>query len=223
MNLNSHASHTSRSRLAQAASKLPWLPALAAFVSGCAHMMNVNVKPATLAASTKSPARIALVLNKSFTSFTDTRHMMGDTYVSRLGPALEDYAKNVTQNVFGEVSVYPSAAEAAGKADAILTPKVLKFDESYGVWAGSDHQMVMIIKWTMMNRDDQRFLWLDSIEARGEGKMGNLFTYKKNHLKVLQRLFNDLGAKTQKALLEIPEVKPLSSGGGQQPAQRVMP
>ena len=118
----------------------------------------------------------------------------------------------MTQHVFSEVSVHPTAAEAAGKADAILIPKVTKFDESYGLWAASKHQMVMIMEWTLKDRDNQKDLWLDSIDARAEGKMGNVFSYKSNHLKVLQRLFDDISAKTQKALLESPEIKQLGTG-----------
>jgi hypothetical protein len=174
--------------------------------------MRVNVKPATLAACDKSPARIALVLNKDFTEYKHTMSMMGDTYVSPLGPPLQEYAKNVTQHVFSEVSVHTTAAEAAGKADAILIPKVTKVDESYGLWAASKHQVVMIVEWNMKDRDNQKDLWLDSIDAHGEGKMGGVFNYKSKHLKVMQTLFDDLSAKTQKALLESPEIRQLGTG-----------
>ncbi len=215
--------HTPRFGLVLTVARLLLVPALAALASGCAHTMNVNVKPATLAPCAKLPARVALVLNKDFTEYTHTMHMMGDSFVSRLGPPLQDYAKNVTQHVFTEVSVHPTAAEAAGKADAILIPKVTKFDESYGLWAASKHQTVMIMEWNLKDRDNQKDLWLDSIDARGEGKMGNAFTFKSNHLKVLQSLFDDLSAKTQKALLESPEIRQIGSGATRPPDARVLP
>src|ERR1017187_894458 len=206
------SNNTARFGLVLAAARLLVLPALLCLTPGCTHTMRVNVKPAILAACDKSPARIALVLDKDLTEYKFTRHAMGDSFVSSLGPPLQDYAKKVTQHVFTEVSVYPTAAEAAGKADAILIPKVTKFDESYGLWAASKHQMVMIMEWTLRDRDNQKDLWLDSIDARAEGKMGNVFSYKSNHLKVLQRLFDDISAKTQKALLESPEIKQLGTG-----------
>jgi hypothetical protein len=205
---------TARFGLVQTAAKLLVLSGLLCLTPGCAHTMKVNVKPATLPACDKSPARIALVLDKDFTNYMHTMCMMGDSYVSRLGPPLQEYAKNVTQHVFTEVSVHPTAAEAAGKADAILIPKVTKFDESYGLWAASKHQMVMIMEWNLKDRDNHKDLWLDSIDARGEGKMGNVFSYKGNHLKILQGLFDDLSAKTQKALLESPEIKRLGTDPG---------
>ena len=188
------------------------LPALLCLTPGCTHTMRVNVKPATLAACDKSPARIALVLDKDLTEYKYTRHAMGDSYVSPLGPPLQNYAKNVTQHVFTEVSVHPTAAEAVGKADAILIPKVTKFDESYGLWAASKHQVVLIMEWNLKDRDNQKDLWLDSIEARGEGEMGGIFNYKGKHLEVMQKLFDDLSAKTQKALLESPQVRQLGTG-----------
>jgi hypothetical protein len=131
---------------------------------------------APLPACDKYPARIALVLNKDLIEYKHTMSMMGDSYVSPLGPPLQEYARNVTQHVFSEVSLYPTAAEAAGKADAILIPKVTKFDESYGLWAATKHQVVLIMEWNLKDRDNQKDLWLDSIDAHGEGKMGNLFT-----------------------------------------------
>ena len=188
------------------------LPALLCLTRGCTHTMRVNVKPATLGACDRSPARIALVLDKDLTEYKYTRHAMGDSFVSSLGPPLQDYAKKVTQHVFTEVSVYPTGGEAAGKADAILIPKVVKFDESYGLWAASKHQVVLIMEWNLKDRENQKDLWLDSIEARGEGSMGGVFNYKGKHLKVMQMLFDDLSAKTQKALLESREVGQLGTG-----------
>ena len=206
------SNNTARFGLVLAAARLLVLPALLCLTPGCAHTMRVNVKPATLAACDKSPTRIALVLNKDLIEYKHTMSMMGDTYVSPLGPPLQEYAKNVTQHVFSEVSVHTTAAEAAGKADAILIPKVTKVDESYGLWAASKHQVVMIVEWNMKDRDNQKDLWLDSIDAHGEGKMGGVFNYKSKHLKVMQTLFDDLSAKTQKALLESPEIKQLGTG-----------
>jgi hypothetical protein len=205
------SNNTARFGLVLAAARLLVLPALLCVTSGCAHTMQVNVKPTMLPACDKSPARIALVLDRDFTEYKHTMRSMGDSFVSPLGPPLQEYAKNVTQHVFTEVFVHPTAAEAAGKADAILIPKVTKLDESYGLWAASKHQMVMIMEWTLKDRDNQKDLWLDSIDARGEGKMGNGFTYKGNHLKILQHLFDDLSVKTQKALLESPEIRQLGT------------
>ena len=173
--------------------------------------MNVDVKRAALAAIPKSPARIALVLDKSFTEYTHEMNMVGDKYVSPLGPALREYARNVTENRFGQVSVHASPEDAAGKVEAILIPKVAKFDESYGLWAGSPHNVVMIVEWSLKDRDNQRELWLDSIDARAEGKMGNVFSYKRNHRDLMQRLFEDLSIKTQKAFEHSGEINLLEN------------
>lgn len=207
-----NSNNVARFPLTQTVSRLLAVAALISLTPGCAHTMRVNVTPATMAPSDKSPARVALVLNKDFTDYTHTMHMMGDSYVSHLGPTLQDYAKSVTEHIFSDVSVHSTAADAAGKADAILIPKVVKFDESYGLWAASKHQMVMILEWNLKDRDNQKDLWLDSIDARGEGKMGNIFSFKSDHLKILQMLFDDLTAKTQKAMNESVEIKQLRRG-----------
>ena len=192
--------------------RLLLLSALLGLTSGCVHSMRVNVKPTMLPACDKSPAHIALVMDKDFTEYKHTMKMMGDSFVSALGPPLQEYAKNVTQHVFAEVTIHPTAADAVGKADAILIPRVTKLDESYGLWAASKHQVVLIMEWNLKDRNNQKDLWLDSIDAHGEGKMGNGFNYKSHHLEVMQKLFDDLSAKTQKALLESPEIQQLRSG-----------
>lgn len=202
-----------RSPLVLTAGRLLALAALVCLGSGCVHTMRVNVKPAALAACEKSPAHVALVLDKDLTGYTHTlKTAMGDSFVSPLGQPLQDYATNVAQHVFTRVSVHPTAAEAAGKADAILIPKVTKFDESWGLWAASKHQVVLIMEWNLKDRNNQRDLWLDSIDARAEGKMGNMFSFKSDHLALMKRLFDDLSAKTQKALLDSSEIRQLGSG-----------
>src|SRR5579872_5881267 len=97
-----------------AGARLLALPALLCLTSGCVHSMRMNVKPTALAASDKYPGRVALVLDKDFTHYTHTMKMMGDSFVSAMGPPLQDYAKSVTEHLFSEVPVYPTAAEAAG-------------------------------------------------------------------------------------------------------------
>lgn len=209
------SSNTARFGSPITAARLLAFAALLCVTPGCTHTMKVNVKPAALAACDKCPARVALVLDKDLAEYKYTRHAMGDSYVSHLGQPIQDYAKNVTQHVFREVSVHATAAEAAGKADAILIPKVAKFDESYGLWAASKHQVVLVIEWSLKDRDNQKDLWLDSIDARGEGSMGGIFNYQGKHLAVMQNLFDDLSAKTQKALLESPEIRRLGTGAPQ--------
>jgi hypothetical protein len=205
-------SNTARLGSIITATRLLVLAALLCVTPGCTHTMKVKVKPTALAACDKSSARVALVLDKDLTEYKYTRHTMGDSFVSPLGQPLQDYARNVTQHVFTEVSVHPTSAEAAGTADAILIPKVAKFDESYGLWAASKHQVVLIVEWSLKDRDNQKDLWLESIDARAEGKMGGIFNYKGKYLKVMQKLFDDLSAKTQKAFLESPEIKRLGTG-----------
>ena len=192
-----------------ASAHAPVLAAVLCLAAGCTHTMKTSVKPATLPAVAKSPAKIALVLGKDFTEYKHEMHMMGDTFLSPLGAPLQDYASNVTKHCFSEVTAYSTPTEAAGKADAILTPKVTKIDESYGIWAASKHNMVMVMQWTLRDRDNQKELWLESLDARAEAKMGNLFSYKKQHLQLMQSLFDDLSLKTQKAFTESPQLKQL--------------
>ncbi len=132
------------------------------------------------------------------------------TDVTPLGAALHDYAKNVAESNFRQVSIYASAAEAVGQADAILIPKVSKTDESYGIGFGTKHSMVIVVEWSLKDRDNQKDLWLDTVDGRAEVPEPTVFTRNSSQRKLVQKMFDDLSAKTQKEFAESVEIKKLA-------------
>src|SRR5262245_40748234 len=90
---------------------------IALLAAGCTHVYEVNVPPTELPSLAKNPAHVALVLDPGLTGFDLRYEAMGDTFVFPLGAGLEDYAKNVAQTHFREVTVFPTAQQAAGKGD----------------------------------------------------------------------------------------------------------
>lgn len=178
------------------------LVAFLGLVAGCVHQRNIPITPTPLASCAKSPAKIALVLDTNFIQFQIQKRLVGDHSVTPIGPALEGYARNVACNVFSTVVVHGTSMEAAGKADAILIPRVVKVDETYGMWSDSKRSLLIEVEWTMKDKDNQRDLWSRSLSGQAEDVMGSPFTTGARNAKVIRATFDDLSNKTQKALLE---------------------
>jgi hypothetical protein len=178
------------------------LVAFLGLVAGCIHQRNIPISPTQLASCEKSPARIALVLGTNFTQFQIQKRLVGDHSVTPIGPALEGYARNVAGSVFSTVVVHGTTMDAAGKVDAILIPRVVKVDETYGMWSDSKRSLVIEVEWTMKDGNNQRALWSRSLSGQAEDVMGSAFTSTAHNARVIRATFDDLSNKTQKALLE---------------------
>ena len=96
--------------------------------SACTHIRPQPVKPldAQALAGAKTSASVALVLDAPFTNYTYSYDMSGDKFEFPLGSALVQSATNAAQAACQQVAVCASRQEAAGKADAILIPKVTR-------------------------------------------------------------------------------------------------
>lgn len=190
-----------------------WLLVLAVgAATGCTHTTKINVSPTQLPAQGKSPARAALVLDSELKDFKYQFGMMGDKFVYLLGPSLEQYARNVVGHAFSAVTVHSTAQEAADKADTVLIPKAIKADQSSGIWAWDDRNLILVVEWTLKDARNQSVLWLKPIEAKATETGGNLFTYKSHERKLFQKLFDDLNVKTFEALMSSPEIMRLNNG-----------
>jgi hypothetical protein len=180
------------------------------FIVGCTHVAQLDIQSSALPSVTKARTNVALVISKEFADFSHEYGSMGDKFVFPLGAGLKDYAKNVAQNRFETVTVVDSATEAAGKFDAILTPRAVKADESHGVFTFTERRVTLLVEWTLKDGDGVRPLWVDTITANAARKMGSAFTYKKNQKLLFQALFDDLSTKTMKAFEESSEVTRLA-------------
>jgi len=178
----------------------------------CTHLEKVNVKPTPLAAGTKLPARAALVLDDAFTKHQFETKAMGDKWIFPFGPALEEYAKNVSAHCFAKVTTYPSPGAAAGQdVDIILHPKALKTEQAMGVMAWSDRKFVLQVEWVARDRANKNTVWLQGITGEGVNQAGNMFTGKRNQDILFQRLFDDLSRKTVEAIQNSPELRSVAT------------
>lgn len=182
---------------------------LAVFSGACTHNREVRVKryDAGPLAGHENPARLALALDPAFTNYTFVYSMSGDTFKFPMGSVFTQYATDVTRAACREVTVYSSGAEAAGKGDAILIPRVTRVNATK--CAGfSTRYFLICVEWRLMDRDNRRLLWLETVAGQGEYPYG---MSKGRERKMMQLGFDDLSRTTVQSLRESPTLAQLGA------------
>lgn len=177
-------------------------------VTGCTHLVKIKVQPATLPVVSKLPVHAALVMDGGLTNFVYDYHLQGDIFRYQFGPPLRDYARHLTGASFAQVDEVSSKAAALAdtSADIVLIPRGVKADQGVGVWAWDKVNFTMVIEWTAIDRTSQNTIWLKTITADASEAEGNAFTATHDRNVLMQKLFNDLSAKTLDAFQKAPEL-----------------
>jgi len=100
-------------------------------------------------------------------------------------------------------------APNATDADVILFPKVGDIGATEKTWAHSKRELVVVIEWTALDRNGKT-LWVQTIQATGEAKMGNAFTHGKNMKLIDEEAVKDALAKSEEAIRSAPELLKLA-------------
>ncbi|MCX6906713.1 MAG: hypothetical protein NTY01_01580 [Verrucomicrobia bacterium] len=179
---------------------------------GCTHMGKVqpNIAP-VVHGTTKIPANVALVLDRELDGFQYKFNMMGDTWQYPFGPALKDYARNVTSGLFENVSVVSSPAEVSGKTvNLIMRVKGVKAEQTMPSTAFELRKFTLVVQWTVRDGADAKDIWIKTLSGYAEEPGGNIFTGETHEKLMFQKLFDDLTKKTVDAMTQSPE---LARGG----------
>jgi hypothetical protein len=181
------------------------------FAGGCTHSINISPQPTALAPREKLPLRADLVLDKGLTDYSYQLHMMGDTWDYHFGPPLRDYARRVAGASFRAVNEVASAdkAYADASADIFLIPRAVKAEESMGLLAMNDVHLTLVVEWRAEDRT-RNSIWLKTITANATEVEGNVFTGDKHRKILMQKLFDDLNAKTHEAIHNAPELRSIA-------------
>ena len=166
------------------------------------------IKPTVLPAGTKLPLHAALVLSEDLANYKHEFHLMGDTWVYRFGPPLEDYARRVAGDSFRQMDEAPSAEKAFAdfSVDLVLIPRAVKADQSQGLLATSKVNFTLVMGWAAKDRAGNT-VWQRTITANASETEGNLFTGKEHQRILMQKLFDDLSIKTHEAFDKAPELR----------------
>jgi hypothetical protein len=180
---------------------------------GCTHMAKISVTQPAVTVVARQPIAVALVLDPAFCNYQYQVSKMGDKFVWPFGASLCDYARNVTQGVFEHVDLYDQTnnLKVTKPVAAVFHPKVAKVNQLLPSFAWQKRQILLVVEWTMKDGQDDKTMWVGAIEGAAEETTGNLFTGGGHDRKIMQALFDDLTRKTQKALMEAPEVNGLKT------------
>jgi hypothetical protein len=172
---------------------------------GCSTPLHkISVQQTSFPVAQPLPHHPVLVLDKEL---TDYQFKAG--YVYPLGVAFQDYAHNVTGKCFNHVDEAASMdqAFADSSADMVLVPRVVKMDRSLGMYAWHNQNVTLVMEWVAKDRASQKTVWLKTITANASEPIGTIGT-DANHRRILmQKLFDDLNAKTFEAFQHAPELR----------------
>lgn len=198
--------------------KLTGLPiasilALVLAAAGCASkpkMGFLTQNSVAAGAVATNSAKVALVLPPDLTTFLYEAKFGGSSRKYELGEPLKHYSINSAKGVFKDVQVYESALAAAGKADAILIPRVGIVDFTACVGASGDRHMLLTVEWALMDRDNQSLLWLETSRGVAEEPHAMIGKAERN---MLQNGFNNLTIDTVRIFRETAVIQRLASKG----------
>ena len=174
---------------------------------GCTHMRTVEPNITVVHAKTPVQASVALLFDKSLDNFDYNFSMMVDKWHYPFGPALKDYARNVTSAVFKNVSVLSSPAEIPGRnADIVLTLKAGKAEQTMPSSMFGKRKFTLIVEWTARDRTNTKDLWIKTITGCAEETRGHMFNFYKHEKLLFQKVFYDLNKKTVDAMMQSPEL-----------------
>ena len=196
--------------------------------AGCAHMKEVKVQPSPLPPRTgeqKVPVRVALVLDDTLSG----HKLESKQGAYLLGPALTQYARQVTESTFTQVATFLSLDAAANQADVILHPAPGKteatgsatVDPFASMGVRGKRYIMLVVEWTLLDRTGKDTLWLRGVAGNSSRTVtfaqivGVSPTGNKRERIAFQALFDDLAQRTQKAFDESQEIQRLGKPAAQ--------
>jgi len=135
------------------------------------------------------------------------KHIMGDTYIIPIGNQLAKNASELSDILFRDVVVTSTPVPVGTRhADAVLTPRVIAIERSYGATAFGESILTIVFEWKLEDSQSNP-IWVDSIKGEGRLNVGNYFTHKGNAEEQVEMLLKDLFGKSFQAMKASPEIR----------------
>src|SRR3990167_6465957 len=183
-------------------------------VAGCTHVYKAPVNLVKVDQQREIiPLNVELRLSDELRNAKWEKHMMGDTFVLPLGDALAQNAEAVTRQVFSEVVVTPGTNnEATSGVKAMITPKMVVAEWTWGATAFGDSILSVILEWKMEDLKGN-VVWIDTVKGDGKENTGNIFTHKSNARKQIDKCITDLFQNSFQALSSSVEIMEFAKKG----------
>lgn len=200
--INSMKHKTNRGALAL----VPLLSLL--LLSGCTHMTAPPNEPFTAyVGQGKIHLKVGINSTDELRAAKWERHNMGDTWVMPVGNSMATNAGVLARHLFDEVvDMNNSQVPANQTVAAVLTPKVVYFNQTLGVSAFGESIVDIKVEWTLSDLTGNT-IWVDTINGQSSGPTGNAFTMAGNSKNHLQKALEDLLLKSEHAISSAPAIK----------------
>ncbi|MFO0795297.1 MAG: hypothetical protein U0586_14700 [Candidatus Brocadiaceae bacterium] len=176
--------------------------------AGCAHVYKCPTQPIQLNQQIdKIPLNIELVQSNELRTAQWEKHSMGDVFRIPLGDAFLLNTESVAQKLFSSVIVTQSKSgrNNAG-VEAILIPRMVLADRTFGVTAFGDSILTFMLEWKMEDLNGNT-IWVDTIKREGKEKTGNVFTNTSNAKKQIETCLTELFQKSFQTISSSPEIR----------------
>jgi len=174
---------------------------LGVLAAGCTHTTKIRVAPTAniqTAVATRISLHVGLMLDASFCSYTkEFSTGMGDTWVYRLGPRLQQQSISLCEQTFQRVKVSTNGVAPDG-VDVLLIPEIHRC--GYARSTTDELMFTLPVQWTMKDPGGRHILWMATPDGRARGRDKRVF----------QSLFDDLVNNSYRAFQESPEIRRLS-------------
>ena len=144
----------------------------------------------------KYPIRIYLELSDAYIN-TTMKDKLGET---KIGDDLARYTNTLAKQMFILTS------NGNDVFDAILSPSVVSIDHRARMWAGSNSDVAITIKWTIRTKEGV-VIWVKSITGKGEMEMGTAFSEGTRRKERVLLAIDNLFAETSKAITHSYELR----------------
>ncbi len=185
--------------------------------AGCTHVYKAPVNLVKVDQQReKIPLTVGLQLSDELRNAKWEKHVMGDTFVLPLGDALTQNAEAVSRHVFSEVAVTQGTNnEATGGVEAVLTPKMVVAEWTWGATAFGASILSVMLEWKMEDLNGN-IIWIDTVKGEDKENTGNIFTHKSNAKKQIEACITDLFQNSFEALSSSVEIMEFAKkkGGG---------
>ena len=186
--------------------------AAALMVTGCTHTykipdVSLRNQGGEYAIDKKIDLAVNLCLTEEFKGTRWEKRWMGETFVLPIGNQLVKNTTELAEILFGDVVLTCTPAARTDKQpEAILTPKVVAIERTFGLRTYYESVLTLTLQWKMEDLQKNP-IWIDSIKGEGRGESHPIFNEDSNSEAQVGMALKELFGKSLQAIRTSPEIR----------------
>jgi len=164
------------------------------FLNSCTYREKININNDVFSSNTHCiQQKIALYLEQEYCEYSFSQKRFADKYVFKIGETLCEGTEKMLKAAFSQVVIIKSMdIDISGQGiKAIVIPEIVSSDIVLPEIAWKDAKALIAIKYTFLDLDKKRIIWLDTYQGRGQAKLGTIFSGNRNIKKAMRLAIED--------------------------------